>query len=312
MILALMFERTHGREGGNELRTKPVFRYRGLIELYTSYILYLLLSNDKAKGEPVNGVGMQMSFPVFHKYWFGEFYNILVSFNPAFAGYTEITDIIYTTTWFDGGNPGFVPSPAALIAEPAVVIGHMATRIARFYTDTIKPYFSRHLAGLDPLPPAPPGGAAVVPIQMLNMQRYAKQALMSRQNLDVFLRLCERASPQDIDSFMNHVGIHAVTRTWREMLKTAPNKVDRLLTQWIDAWTVYEYMHILKALNVDPYQPRLPPKASESIYLLCYTLEDPVEPVDDADLDALRACPKCSDYKAALRLEAAGAFDTEE
>lgn len=315
MILSLMFERHHGTDGGTALRSKPVYRYRGLIELYTSYIFYLLLSNDTAIGEANNGIGMQMSFPVFHKYWFGEFYNILVQIDPNLAGHMEISDIIYTATWYDGGNPGFVPGPAARIANPAFVIGFMATRIAEFYNRTIRPYFSRHLAGLDPLPPGappPPGLPAAALISMFNMQRYAKKSLMSRQNLDVFLRLCERASPHDIDSFMNHVGIHAVTRTWREMLRTAPNKVDRLLSKWIDAWTVYEYMHIQKALNVDPYQPRLPPKASESIYLLCYTLEDPVEPVDDTDLDALRACPKCSDYKAALRLEAAGAFDTEE
>lgn len=315
MIVSLMFERTHGTEGGTRLRSKPSYKYRGLIELYTSYIFYLLLSNDVAAGEPINGLGMQMSFPVFHKYWYGEFFQLLVHYHPNLAGFTEISDIIYTTTWYDGGNPGFAPGPAAHMAPPAVVIGYMATRIATFYTETIRPCFSRHLAGLDPLPPAgplPAGAAGIALVNAYNMQGFAKNSLMSRQNLDVFLRLCERASPRDIDSFMNHVGIHAVVRTWREMLKTAPNKVDRLLAQWVDAWTLFEYKHILKALNSDPNQPSLPPRVGESIYLMCYMLDTPVEPVDDKDMEALMACPKCSDYKAALRLEMAGAFDTEE
>jgi len=272
------------------------------------------LSNDVAIDELNNGIGMQMSFPVFHKYWFGEFYSILVHFDPTLAGFTEISDIIYTTTWYNGGNAGFVPGPAAQIANPTTVISFMARRISAFYDNTVRPYFSRHLAGLDPFIPhmLPAGPAGQDAIRRYNMQINVKKALMSRQNLNVFLHLCERASPRDIDSFMNHVGIHAVLRTWREMLRSAPNRVDRLLSQLFDAWTVYEYEHILRALNVDSSQPRLPPKTSESIYLLCYTLDTPVEPVNDADLDALRSCPKCSDYKAALRLETAGAFDTEE
>lgn len=315
MILSLMFERNHGKEGGTELRTKPVYRYRGLIELYTSYIFYLMLSNDVAYGEAPNTIGMQMTFNVFHKYWFGEFYHILVHFDPDLAAYSEISDIIFTTSWFDGGNPGFVPTPAAATETPAVVIGYMASRLSVMYERVILPYFSRHLAGLNPIPPAlplPPGPPGLALVKEFQMQVNTKKMLMSRQNLNVFLRLCERASPRDIDSYMNHVGIHAVTRTWREILRSAPEKVDRLLSQWIDAWTVYEYHHIRKALNSDASQPPLPDKTSESVYLLCYSLEAPTEPVDDADLDSLRACPKCSDYKAALRLEMAGAFDTEE
>ena len=147
---------------------------------------------------------------------------------------------------------------------------------------------------------------------IISMQGSTRKMLISRQNLDTFLHLADNATPGDIDTFMNHVGIHAVVRTWTEMLRTSPNKVLKLLNQWVDAWTLYEFQHIYKELNSDPNQPKLPLKTSEAVYLLCYTLDDPVEPVDDNELQGLRECPKCSDYKAALRLEMAGAFDTEE
>jgi hypothetical protein len=61
---------------------------------------------------------------------------------------------------------------AAVVADPAVIIGFMARRIANFYEDTIRPYFSRHLAGLDPLPPGMPGpgpGAAIANALIFNM-----------------------------------------------------------------------------------------------------------------------------------------------
>ena len=315
MILCLLYERFYGKDGGTTLITKPVYRYRGLVEFYTSYIIYLLLSNDVAHEEPVNGRGIQMSFPIFHKYFFGEFLQMLVRFDTRYAAYTEISDVIYSATWFDGGVPGFVPAHAAGIARPAIVIGFLATRVTRFYKNIVRPFFSRHLAGLDPVPPVMPvplGPAGVIQMRRYIMQVYSDKHLISRQNLDVFLHLCERASPGDIDSFMNHVGIHAVVRTWSEMLQTAPNKVDRILGQWVDAWTLYEYRHILKSLNSDPNQPSLPQRTSESIYLMCYALDAPAEPVSDRDIDALRECPKCSDYKAALRLEMAGAFGTDD
>ena len=314
-ILCLLYERYYGKDGGTAQNVKPVYRYRGLIEHYTSYIIYLLLSNDTAEGEANNGLGIQMTFPVFHKYWYGEFLQLLVRFDARFAAYTEITDVVFTSAWWGGGVPGFVPAHAAGIHRPDVVIGFMANQITIFYETIVRPYFSRHLAGLNPLPMPMPAGGALLPANQIRafiMQMYTQKHLMSRQNLDAFLHLCERASPGDIDSFMNHVGIRAVVRTWSDMLQTAPNKVDRLLGQWVDAWTLYEYSHIKKALNPYSVQPKLPDRVSESVYLMCYALDDPNEPANDGDINYLREGPKCSDYKAALRLEMAGAFDSEE
>jgi hypothetical protein len=314
-ILGLLYERYYGREGGNARTVKPPYRYKGLIEFYTSYIVYLLASNDVAAGEQNNMIGMHMSFPVFHKFWYGEFHQMLIRFDVRHAAVTEISDVVFTSTWYTGGVPGFAPGVAAAVAQPDLMIGFLARRVNRFYSEIFRPFFSRHLAGLDPLPPVmPPAGGAVPPrrARAYIMQVYSNKHLMSRQNLDAFLHLCERASPGDIDSFMNHVGIRAVVKTWSEMLQSAPNKINRLLGQWVDAWTLYEYGHIRKALNLYQGPLKLPDRVSESIYLMCYTLDDPLEPVNDKDMEALRDYPKCSDYKAALRLSEAGAFETEE
>lgn len=316
MIFCLQYERYYGKEGGGrnaKKRTKPAYRYRGLAELYTSYILYLLFSNDTAEGERRDGAGMEMDFHIFHKYFFGELYHVLVYFKPEFAACTEILDIIFSKKWNDGGNHGFVPSPTSRIERPELVIGFLAHKLTNFYELTCRPYFSRHLAGLNRIPRPVPGFAAYpARLDIFNMQGYTSQMLISRRDLDTLLHLCDRASDGDIDTYINHVGIRAVTRTWVEMLRSAPNKALNLVSQWVDAWTLYEYRHIDKELNSDPNQAKLSPKMPECVYLLCYTLDDPIEPVDDSDLEVLRQCPKCSDYKAALRLEMAGAFDDSE
>jgi hypothetical protein len=196
------------------------------------------------------------------------------------------------------------------MARPDLVIGFLAARITVFYERTVRPFFSRHMAGVDPyitVVPAP----TFTQLLAFEMQGNVRKMLITRQSLDTLLHLCDRAATGDIDTFMNHVGIRAVMRTWLEMLRTSPNKVLTLVGQWVDAWTLFEYQHIYKELNSDPNQPKLSLKTPEYVYLLCYTLDDPIEPVDDSDLDVLRSCPKCSDYKAALRLELAGAFDSD-
>ena len=233
-----------------------------------------------------------------------------MSFDPLCAEYTELSDMVFTRTWANGGQLGFVPTPASPMVRPDYVIGFMATRISVFYDSHVRPYFSRHLAGLPPAPLAV--GAPAAQMGQRAVEMYVKNRLMNRQNVNMFLHLCERASPDDIDSFINHVGIHAVLRVWSQNLQVAPNKLDRLLGQFKEAWTLYEYQHILSSLNADPDRQKLPPKVAESMYLLCYALEDPNVPVRDDDIEALRDSPKCSDYLAALRLDSAGAFEAED
>ena len=95
---------------------------------------------------------------------------------------------------------------------------------------------------------------------------------------------------------------------WSMLLMTAPEKIDKLLNDWIDKWTLYEYMNILEFLRQNPAQPRLSEPVAESIYLMCNVLDLPTEPTNEDELEVPRHAPKCSAYKAALRLERVGAF----
>ena len=59
-------------------------------------------------------------------------------------------------------------------------------------------------------------------------------------------------------------------------------------------------------------QPRLSEAVAESIYLMCNILDFPTEPTNQEELEVLLTAPKCSAYKAALRLELSGAFQDDE
>ena len=148
--------------------------------------------------------------------------------------------------------------------------------------------------------------------QWFGISKVVYDMLISREDLDLLMEICERAAPDDLDSCMNHVGVHAVISMWMDMLATAPDRVNRLIGEWVDAWTLREYVNIQEFLRQNPVQPRLSEAVAESIYLLCNALDMPTEPTNQDELEVLKAAPKCSVYKAALRLEKTGAFRDEE
>ena len=306
-VCALLYERTFGRLGGTALRNKPAYRYRGLAELYVSYILWMLLVNDVPEGMPAGAAQvMDISFPVFHRYWFCEMLETLALTHPAAAGATEMCDLIFGNQLFNAGGVAGVLPPHRMVA-PELVIGHMATSIAMFYDNILRPSFSRHMAGLEPEAPLP--GAA---LQLIAAQHLVRDMLVNRDGIIVLMRRCETCTPRDLDSFLNRVGVHSVLKQWTDVLVSAPPRADRLLFEWVDAWTLHEYNNILGFLRQNPAQPKLSPPVAESIYLLCNVLELPTEPTNQEELNVLRAAPKCSPHKAALRLELAGAFKDED
>jgi hypothetical protein len=310
-VCALLYERTFGRLGGTALRNKPAYRYRGLAELYVSYILWLLLVNDVPEGMVGPGAAriVDISFPVFHRYWFCEMLETLALTHPAAAGATEMCDLIFGNQLFAvGGVLGILP-PHRMVA-PELVIGHMATSITTFYDNILRPCFSRHMAGLDP--EVPIAGALPPVLQRIASQHLVRDMLVHKDGVIVLLRRCETCTPRDLDSFLNRVGVHSVLKRWTDVLESAPPRADRLLFEWVDAWTLHEYNNILVFLRQNPAQPKLSPPVAESIYLMCNVLELPTEPTNQEELNVLRAAPKCSPHKAALRLELAGAFKDEE
>jgi len=310
--LSLMYERYFGIQEGGERHTfgrrnKPVFRYKGMAELYISYILWYLLTNDVAEGEPQGGRHVDIEFVLFHRYWFKEMLNSIAYTHPGAAGAVEVFDVIFSNRLFNAGrDEEIVPGRGTLIRRPARIIGFMATSVTKFYLETLKPYFSRQMAGLDPLPVA--ANAPDDEVQKHEIQRVVYNMLLSRDDLDMLMAMCERAAPGDIDSYMNHAGVHSVMHMWMDMLVTSPDKVNRLIGEWVDTWTLHEYLNIQDFLRQNPSQPKLSEAVAESIYLMCNVLEAPTEPTNQEELEVLKAAPKCSVYKAALRLDKVGAF----
>ena len=47
--------------------------------------------------------------------------------------------------------------------------------------------------------------------------------LINREDLVVLMRLCERCTPGDLDSYVNKVGVHSVMKMWDDRLHMAPS-----------------------------------------------------------------------------------------
>jgi hypothetical protein len=60
-------------------------------------------------------------------------------------------------------------------------------------------------------------------------------------------------------------------------------------------------MNIMNTLQVKE-------KSAEAAYLECYALDEPNDPRDEEELNALRSAVKCSTFEAAARLIQFGAF----
>ena len=152
---------------------------------------------------------------------------------PAAAGATEICDAIFNGLVFSAGGPPLAPGANNAMVAPELVIGYLARCISRFYTDIIRKYLSMHMAGLDP-PQANP--VSVDSVRNFEIRKIVRNMLITRNNLNLLTRLCERCAPGDFDSFINRVGIHIVLNVWSMLLMTAPEKIDKLLNGWIEKW----------------------------------------------------------------------------
>ena len=316
-IYSLMCENRFGCNGGRTRTRKPAYRYKGMIELYISYYLWIIACNDVAQGQPVNGRGCNMDFCLFHRYFFSNLLEMLTLACPEHAGAIDIRDIIFPPGWIRGGGP---PLGGGLrMASPEVVIGFLANRLQVFYYRYLKLYLSRHISNLEPNAALIAPGFAVpvivgVPIAVI----YARQVVaynmfITVNDLATLMRLCERGIVGDIDSFINNIGVHAVLQQWNKLLRAAPPRADRLIDDLMDTWTMHEYSHIIKTLStLGQGQPKITGAAAESVYLLCNVINAPMEPNTDEELELLRSAPKCSAAKAALRLIQTGAFQDDD
>lgn len=295
-ILSLLVEYTYGKNGGVERLSKPKYRYRGMIELYVAYMIWLFLKNDTPAGEPDGSARVcNLDFCSFHRYFFSSFLDAIIAGFPDYAHVTTIQDVVFSPNWMVAGAVAFRPGMEMGTAEDT--LGYIAGSISIFYTNMVRPYFSRHVAGLLPNPRLAVRGREADYLKQITVYNM----IIAREDLETLLHLCERATVGDTETFINMVGVHAVLAPWNSMLQSAPPRGSKLLESYMDSETLKEYRNIMEKLKVRE-------KAAEAIYLECNALSQPEDPADQDELNALRQAPKCSPVKAVLRLRQCGAF----
>ena len=310
-IVGLTFERYKGSNGGDSVNSKAAYRYRGVTEVYLAYVFWILLWNDNAH-DGTDKNYCTLGFAQFFRYMFSEFLKVLVASDVDLAAEFEISDAIFGKHLLNAGNGDpSVLQPGGAMLPPDQVIGYACRCIVSFYNGRVKPIFSRHVAGLRPSPtlliPAANPDATKARQQLYMQQICAYNTLIEQNNLNTIMHLLERATLDDVDSFVDSVGIHAVMGRWQELLMMAPTRIQRLLTEYTDTVTLTEYQRIRDYMRPDEFQPAITNEAAECIYLMCNAMELPSEPDSTEEVELLRVATKCSWFKSVLRLYGVGA-----
>lgn len=295
-IACLNFERFKGMEGGTKKRTKPAYRYRGCAETYLAYLYWVLLQNDNPEGTGIDRDQKRcsMEFYKFHRYFFTEVLETLVLAVPDLAWACELNDVVFENIQDFGDTT----------TRADDIIGNICRDIVKFYEEYLRPYFSRHLASLTPDPhmDGPMYHALVL----------VGERLIHTHDLLAVMHMLERATPGDIDTFINSTGVTSVFAPWRRYLAIATcTSTVRLTDQFMDALVLVEYGNIAAAMSANPEMPTVSPSVAEAVFLMCYALELPSEPSTEEELQLLRIAPKCSPVKGVPREGALGGFSED-
>lgn len=311
-VACLTFERFRGLEGGDKPLAKPAFRYRGCSELYLSYLFWILLSNDIPDGfdpgDPNAGF-MSLDFCQFHRYLFCELVPTLAECHSGFANAYELNDVIFGDNgeyFLDRQSSGMLPG--STIPPPHKVMETICHALCLFYSNILKPIFSRHMTNLSPdsylIDPAADDDDNL----LYHRQRVVSNKLVSITSLHAVGHLLEKATVGDIDTFVECVGSHAVLWLWQRMLETAPVNVERLMGNFMDSLTLIEYKNIQANASLDPSKPSISAAGAEKIYVMCNALDLRSEPKNEFELQELKMSPMRSPAKAVIPLSRVGAF----
>ena len=315
-IVSLTFERYHGRQGGDAPNVKPAFRYRGCTEVYISYIFWVLLCNDNAQGEAdgADGRHCTLDFCQFHRYMFSEVVSTLALCHPDFAHTFELGDALFgdNSAYLQNGMSAAALLAGYTVAQPDLIVGAVCDRVCQFYTQTLKPVFSRHIANMEPNINLITPGDPSYDVMLYARQVMASNMIIDVQNLVSLMHLLEKATIGDIDTFVECVGVHAVFWLWQRLLEMAPVNTERLMKDFMDSLTLTEYRNIKQSMSSDPSMPAITDEAAESMYVMPNALILKSEVRSEEDLLKLKSGPMCSPPKSALRLIGIGAFRPEE
>lgn len=312
-VACLTYERFRGLEGGDKALAKPAFRYRGCSEMYLSYLFWIIISNDVPEGVDPDDAGtatfMTLDFNQFHRYLFLEVVLTLAECHSGFASAYELGDVVF------GDNDEYFLNRVALgmlpgttIPPPERIIENICICICQFYTETLKPIFSRHMTNLSPNSYLIRDGADDEENMLYHRQEMVNKRLVSVTSLHFIDHLLEKTTVGDIDTYVECVGAHAVLWLWQRMLETAPVNVERLMNNLMDTLTLVEYRNVQLNASSDPAKPAISEAAAEKAYVMCNALEIMAEPRNEMEVQDLKSGPICSPPRAVRRLLMIGAF----
>ena len=313
-VACLTFERFKGLEGGTKALRKPDYRYRGCSETYLSYMFWIIMTNDIPEGEDgaANPGFVSIDFCQFHRYLFCEVVPTLVQCHSAFPNAFELGDVLFgENDEYFLNRESFGMMPGSAIPPIERMLEFICHRVCDFYTDTLKPIFSRHMANLAPdtnLLTTGDDDDALLYTRQLD----ASNNLISITVLRSVAHMLGKATVGDIDTFVECVGSRAVFWLWQRMLETAPVNVERMLDKFMDSLMLVEYKNIQTSMSADPSRPAINEEAAEAMYVMCNALTLRAEPRNERELMDIKQGPLCSPPKAVPRLNQLGAFKREE
>jgi hypothetical protein len=291
-VLCLEFEKAKGLQGGRVKRVKPAYRYRGCTEMYLAYFYWILLQNDNPEGEAVGAHirRTRMPFCQFHRYFFTEVVDTLILAVPDASYACEVMDLV-------------CEDALDFEKDPHQLIGQLCDGMVNFYRVYIKPYFSRHLASLEPNP------GLLITDPLFVAQCVVRDRIISDPDMRLMTHVLQGGTEGDVDTFIDSVGVTSVMKCWQRLLSLGEYKrTVQLLEDFTDAVVLTEYQNISQSMSSNPEAPSVSLRTAETVYLLCSVLQLMSEPDTEEELQLLRVAPKRSPYCAVVSLQQVGAF----
>jgi hypothetical protein len=235
----------------------------------------------------------------------------LVISNAEFSNSYELGDVVFgNNVIYVGNSVNRGMMPGAAWERPGDTLEFICKRVIAFYTDTLKPVFSRHMANLAPNPYLIMPGHADFDQGLHIKQTLVNNMLVTVDVLNSLTHVLETTTEGDIDTFVESVGAHGVFWIWLRMLNMGPLNMRRLMDNFMDSLTLIEYKNI--QTNMSLSSNKITEEVAETMYVMCNALDLRAEPRNEQELWDLKQGNMCSPPKSISRLIRLGAFQRED
>jgi hypothetical protein len=124
-------------------------------------------------------------------------------------------------------------------------------------------------------------------------------------------RHVDRITSPSLDSYISAVGVLLVLNNFLRFMKSAPKRIEEACLDLRDAFILKEYNNVRSSVTRGEGRPNISLEAAECLYLMCLTVDYPIEPHNNQDIEVLRGMFHCSAAKSFRRLYEIGAIKEE-